>query len=111
MTSGEVASALLASAAIPGVFPPVRREGRWLVDGSLSAGCPAAEALELGAEEVYAFMTTTAPRQRPPRGAVAAAMSSVSLVTSKMQSSRLEEAGRNARAQRRCVPSRTLALP
>jgi NTE family protein len=99
MTRGEVASALLASTAIPGIFPPVRREGRWLVDGSLSAGCPAAEALELGADVVYAFMTTTAPRRRPPRGAVAAAMSSVSLLTAKMHASRLDEAARNAEAQ------------
>ena len=96
MTSGDVASALLASAAIPGIFAPVRREGRWLVDGSLSAGCPALEAIELGADEVYAFMTTTAPRRRPPRGAVAAAMSSVSLLTSKLQGSRLETAERSA---------------
>jgi NTE family protein len=92
MTSGDVASALLATAAIPGIFPPVFREGRWLVDGSLSAGCPAAEALDLGADEVYAFLTTTAPRRKPPRGAVAAAMSSVSLLTSKLQASRLEGA-------------------
>jgi NTE family protein len=92
MTQGDVASALLATAAIPGVFPPVLREGRWLVDGSLSAGCPATEALDLGADEVFAFLTTTAPRRRPPRGAVAAAMSSVSLLTSKLQVSRLESA-------------------
>jgi NTE family protein len=96
MTSGEVASALLASSAIPGIFPPVQRDGRWLVDGSLSAGCPAVEALDLGAGVVYAFMTTTAPRRRPPRGAVAAAMSSVSLLTAKMQASRLDEAMRSA---------------
>jgi NTE family protein len=99
MSRGEIASALLASAAIPGIFPPVWREGRWLVDGSLSAGCPAAEALELGADVVYAFMTTTAPRRRPPRGAVAAAMSSVSFLTAKMQASRLDEAARNAEAR------------
>jgi NTE family protein len=96
MTSGDVASALLASSAIPGIFPPVRRDERWLVDGSLSAGCPAAEALDLGADVVYAFLTTTAPRRRPPRGAVAAAMNSVSLLTSKMQTSRLDEAARTA---------------
>jgi NTE family protein len=92
MSEGDVASALLATAAIPGIFPPVYREGRWLVDGSLSAGCPASEALDLGADEVFAFLTTTAPRRKPPRGAVAAAMSSVSLLTSKLQMSRLESA-------------------
>jgi NTE family protein len=99
MREGDVASALLASAAIPGIFPPVYREGRWLVDGSLSAGCPASEALDLGADEVYAFLTTTAPRRTPPRGAVAAAMSTVSLMTSKLQIVRLESAETTA-AQR-----------
>ncbi|HEY6429796.1 MAG TPA: patatin-like phospholipase family protein [Acidimicrobiales bacterium] len=92
MRTGDVASALLATAAIPGIFAPVHRQDRWLIDGSLSAGCPALEAIDLGADEVYAFMTTTAPRRRPPRGAVAAAMSSVSLVTSKLQAARLETA-------------------
>jgi NTE family protein len=92
MRTGDVASALLATAAIPGIFAPVHRQDRWLIDGSLSAGCPALEAIELGADEVYAFMTTTAPRRRPARGAVAAAMSSVSLVTSKLQAFRLETA-------------------
>ncbi len=99
MTHGDVASALLATAAIPGVFPPVLRDGRWLVDGSLSAGCPATEALDLGADEVFAFLTTTAPRRKPPRGAVAAAMSSVSLLTSKLQVSRLESARATALAR------------
>ena len=95
--SGEAASALLASSAIPGVFPPVRHEGRWLVDGTLSAGCPVAEALELGAETVYVLTTTTAPRRRPPRGAVAMAMNSVSLVTTKLQRAQLEAAEHVAR--------------
>jgi NTE family protein len=99
MTEGEIASALLASSAIPGIFPPVRRDGRWLVDGSLSAGCPAPEALALGADDVYVMMTATAPRRRPPRGAVAMAMNSVSLVTSKLQIDRLEAARRTAAAR------------
>jgi NTE family protein len=111
MTSGDVASALLASAAIPGIFSPVYREGHWLVDGSLSAGCPALEALALGADEVYAFMTTTSPRRRPPRGAVAAAMSSVSLLTSKLQASRLETAERTASARGGAVHQVPSPLP
>ena len=111
MTQGEVASALLASAAIPGIFPPVRRDGRWLVDGSLSAGCPAMEALELGADEVFAFLTTTAPRRKPPRGAVAAAMNSVSLLTSKLQVSRLESAETLASRPRWRRLFRAVAVP
>lgn len=97
MTKGDVATALLASSAIPGIFPPVRDGDRWLIDGSLSASCPANEALELGADEVYVLATATAPRRRPPRGAVAMAMNSVSLVTARMQRTQLEAAERRAR--------------
>jgi NTE family protein len=109
LRSGDVASALLASSAIPGIFPPVRHEGRWLVDGTLSAGCPVAEALDLGAEHVYALMTTTAPRRRPPRGAVAVAMNSVSLVTSKVQRDQLASA--ELEAERRGGAVRVVPSP
>jgi NTE family protein len=99
LRTGDVASALLASAAIPGLFPPVQHEGRWLIDGSLSAACPITEALDLGASTVYALTTATAKRRRPPRGAVAMAMNSVSLVTARSQRAQLEEAERTARAR------------
>jgi NTE family protein len=99
MAEGDVATALLASSAIPGIFAPVRYEDRWLVDGSLASGCPAIEALELGADEVYVLTTATAPRRRPPRGAVAMAMNSVSLVTAKLQRDQLELARQRARAR------------
>jgi NTE family protein len=97
MTHGDIATALLASSAIPGVFAPVRRGDRWLIDGSLSWSSPAVEALELGADEIYVLATTTAPRLRPPRGAVAMAMNSVSLVTARVQRDQLEVAQRRAR--------------
>jgi NTE family protein len=97
MARGDVATAMLASSAIPGIFAPVRREDRWLIDGSLSASSPAMEALELGADEIYVVTTATAPRLRPPRGAVAMAMNSVSLVTARMQRDQLEMAERRAR--------------
>ena len=40
LTSGDLHTALAASAAIPGVFRPVRREGRVLVDGGIYNPCP-----------------------------------------------------------------------
>src|SRR5579875_1441829 len=79
--AGDAVEALVASAAIPGIFPAVRYGEHWLVDGTLSAGCPALQAQELGADTVYVITTKTAPRRRPPRGAVAMAMHTVSLVT------------------------------
>ncbi len=83
LRSGDVVRALSASTAIPGLLPPVMVEGRWLVDGSLSASVPVSQAQDLGADEVYFITTDTARRHRPPRGAVALAMNSVSLLTAR----------------------------
>ena len=81
LSSGDVVDSLAASCAIPGLFPPVKIGNRWLVDGSLSANQPVLQALDLGADDVYVITTATEARQRPPRGAIALAMNSVSLVT------------------------------
>jgi NTE family protein len=89
---GDVLEAITASAAIPGLLPSVRSGDRWLVDGSLSAGCPVLQAQDLGADDVYMITTTTAPRVRPPRGAIAMAMNSVSLVTARSNQAQLEAA-------------------
>ncbi len=96
LTTGEIEDALAASSAIPGLLPPVRIDGRWLIDGSLAANHPVLEAQLLGADEVYVITTTTAPRDRPPRGAIAVAMNSVSLVTARVEKRQLAEAERHA---------------
>src|SRR3984957_3546584 len=96
VTSGEVGPALVASSAIPGIFPPVRVGGRWLIDGSLSSNHPVLEAQDLGADEIYLVTTITASRTAPPRGAVAVAMNSVSLLTARVARLQLAEARRRA---------------
>jgi NTE family protein len=98
LRSGDVVDSLAASAAIPGIFPPVRIGDRWLVDGTLSAGCPVREAQAMGADRVYAISTGTAPRLTTPRGAVAMAMNSVSLVTARAWREHLTAAWRHAAA-------------
>lgn len=98
ITKGEAAPALAASSAIPGIFPPVRVEGRWLIDGSLSSNHPVLEAQDLGADVIYLITTVTAPRTSPPRGAVAVAMNSVSLLTTRV--ARLQLAEAHLRAER-----------
>jgi NTE family protein len=50
---GDVVTALLASAAMPGLLPPVRIADRWLVDGWLLANAPLGYAVERGADTVY----------------------------------------------------------
>jgi NTE family protein len=98
LRAGDVVDSLAASAAIPGIFPPVRIGDRWLVDGTLSAGCPVREAQAMGADRVYAISTGTAPRLTPPRGSIAMAMNSVSLVTARAWREHLVAARRHAAA-------------
>ncbi len=66
MRDGPLATAVLASAAIPGVFPPVERDGQLLVDGSLVDMVPAALARRLGADIVVAVdVSGPMPRRAP----------------------------------------------
>jgi NTE family protein len=53
VSSGPVVEALLASAAIPGVFPSVSIGGRRLVDGGVAANTPVRQAQDLGATHIY----------------------------------------------------------
>ena len=48
----EAYYALLASAAIPGIFPRVEIDGAWYFDGGITANVPVRQALRLGAESV-----------------------------------------------------------
>lgn len=50
--SGSLMQAILASTAIPGVFPPVRIGGRLYVDGGVTSGGDIAVAVEQGAGTV-----------------------------------------------------------
>lgn len=52
LDSGELRSALLASSAIPGIYPWVVRDGRRLVDGMLVANIPIVQAMERGAKSL-----------------------------------------------------------
>lgn len=54
LTRGRMVEALRASYALPGIFPPVRIGGRWLVDGALVNPVPVSAARALGARLVIA---------------------------------------------------------
>jgi NTE family protein len=66
MRDGKVSTAVLASAAIPGVFPPIMRDDRMLVDGGLVDMVPAHLARELGADIVVAVDVSGPLPRRPP---------------------------------------------
>jgi NTE family protein len=54
LTRGRLVEAMRASYALPGIFPPVRIGGRWLVDGALVNPVPVSAARALGARRVIA---------------------------------------------------------
>ncbi len=67
LSRGDLHRALLASSAIPGIFPPVAVGGRLLVDGGIVANVPLRQAVDLGAASAVVLdcglwgMTTGAP--------------------------------------------------
>jgi NTE family protein len=52
---GDLLEAIRASIAIPGIFTPVRHDGRFLVDGGLLNPLPVSVARAMGAERVLAI--------------------------------------------------------
>ncbi len=52
LAEGDLHRSILASAAIPGVLPPVEIGGRSLVDGGILANVPVRQAVEMGAASV-----------------------------------------------------------
>jgi NTE family protein len=73
LSRGPVLRALLASIALPGVYPPVAVGGAALIDGQVAAGCPLRQAEELGATECYVLPTLpiAGVSAQPARGAPA----------------------------------------
>ena len=57
LNQGKLSQAAAASAAIPGVFHPVRYRKRFLIDGGVIDKIPASLAIEMGAESVLAIDT------------------------------------------------------
>ena len=58
---GDVAQAVRASSAVPGLFAPVGIAGREYVDGGLVAPVPVQQARDMGAEVVLAVDISSAP--------------------------------------------------
>lgn len=54
LQKGSLVEAMRASFSLPGIFPPVKMEGRWLADGALVCPLPVAACRALGADMVIA---------------------------------------------------------
>jgi NTE family protein len=67
LSKGESVPALLASAAFPGIYPPVTINGQRLIDGGVAADVPVRQAESLGATVCYVL-----PAARPAEAAASA---------------------------------------
>jgi NTE family protein len=81
LSSGDAEAAVLASAAIPGIYPVVRVGDNDLVDGGVSNNTPISGAAELGATKIYVLPTgITCELPRPPHAAVAMLIHGITLL-------------------------------
>ena len=67
-TEGPLVDAVLASAAVPGILPPVRIGGEHFLDGGIVNSIPVGRAAQLGATEIYVLHVGRLDRAlTPPR--------------------------------------------
>jgi NTE family protein len=104
LSSGQMVPSLLASCAIPSIFPPVEIGGRLLVDGGVSADTPVLQAENLGANTIY-VLPTFGPGPDPRRGSSALKMGLHGL------DQLLDQSGRATVAAARHASVRVLPVP
>ena len=81
LSRGDAVSAVLASAAIPAVFPPVEIDGTLLYDGGLADNAPISKAVALGATRVFVLPTGYACALGvPPQSVLAHALHALTLL-------------------------------
>jgi NTE family protein len=81
LSGGPAVEAILASTAIPGVFPPVNIDGEALMDGAIAANTPMLLAAQLGASRIIILPTGYAcALTEPPKRAVAKALHAITLL-------------------------------
>ena len=68
LQTGSLLTAIRASISIPGLFTPVLRDGRWLVDGGLVNPVPVSLCRALGARIVIAVDLNRGRLEDPPHG-------------------------------------------
>jgi NTE family protein len=80
LDSGPVVSAVLASSAVPGVLPPVTRDGRTLVDGAIGGLDVLAHADAHGVSDIYLLPAGYPCAGTSPASALGAALTALSLL-------------------------------
>ncbi len=81
LSRGSAVEAILASTAIPAVFPPVELGGTLLVDGGIANNTPVSAAVNLGAGLVIVLPTGLSCHADPvPRSAIGVALHALNLL-------------------------------
>jgi NTE family protein len=81
LSEGDAETAVLASAAIPGVYPAITRDGFELVDGGVANNTPISDAAELGATTIYVLPTgITCELPKPPNAAIPMLVHAITLL-------------------------------
>ena len=81
LSDGDAVDAVLASAAIPAVFPSVRIAGRDLIDGGVADNAAVSQAVTLGADVVYVLPTGYAcALEKPPAAPLSSALQALTLL-------------------------------
>lgn len=81
LTAGNALDAILASATIPGVLPPVKVDGRTLMDGGVVNNTPISNAIDAGATLIYVLPTGYAcDLEHIPRSAIGMTLQAISLL-------------------------------
>ena len=107
LTSGPTVPALLASCAIPGVFPPVTIGRLDYVDGGVANHTPITVAIELGATEIYVLPVGYPWLNREPKNALGMALNALArIVEQKLDA---EVASNRALADIHVLPALDLA--
>lgn len=68
---GDLVEAMLASMAVPGVFPPRQIDGVSYVDGGMASQLPVKTAFAMGADIIIALDTTIRPPKLGPNASIA----------------------------------------
>lgn len=80
LSAGPAVAAVLASCAIPAIYPPIQIDDRKLIDGAIACNTPIRAAIELGATRLVILPTSFAcPQAAPPRGVFASAFHAMGL--------------------------------
>jgi NTE family protein len=90
LDSGPAVPALLASSAMPGVFPPVQIGGRWLMDGSVASDTPIGPAVRAGATQIWVLPSVPTMRTARPRTALDVLLRSSSIMLARHNTASVE---------------------